>query len=105
MSLYRKARLFAVWTLLLFVTSPLWFFAPIALWGSAAVLPLAAFWLGHGAVMLWWFKCPRCGCSPFANKKGLAALYTPWPRKICGGCGLDLTGELPGHEPMENRPR
>jgi hypothetical protein len=100
MSPYRKARRFAIWTIVLFIASPLWFFAPIALWGSAVALPLAAFWLAHGAVMMWWFKCPRCGCSPFASKKGLVALYTPWPRRTCAECGLDLTDGLPRHEPM-----
>jgi hypothetical protein len=91
MSLYAKAWWFMAWTILVFLTSGLWFFEPIAKWGIAAGLPGMAFWLAHGAASVWLFVCPRCRCSAFATGKGWAATYTPWPHQKCYNCGLELT--------------
>ena len=89
MSLYGKAWLFTAWVVLVFLSSPLWFFGPAERWGAVAAIPGAVFWLAHGAVTVWGFRCPECGCSAFAIGTGIFAIYTPWPRRRCSGCGHD----------------
>ncbi|MDP9414700.1 MAG: hypothetical protein M3Q08_11580 [Pseudomonadota bacterium] len=90
MSLYRKAWLFTGWTLLVFLTSPIWFFAPVERWGMAAALPGMIFWFAHGAVMVWVLKCPDCGCSLYLISKRLPGFYAPWPKRKCSCCGFDM---------------
>jgi hypothetical protein len=91
MSLYRKAWLFMAWTMLIFITSPVWLFWPFLRWGLIGALPGMIFWLAQGAASLWLFRCPECGTSPFASRLGFMAISHPWPRRRCSKCGRDLT--------------
>jgi hypothetical protein len=80
-TLYRKAWLFMGWTMLAFVTSPLWLFWPFVCWGPIGALPGMALWLAHGAAALWLFRCPECGTSPFTTRLGFMRISHPWPRR------------------------
>ena len=90
MTLYRKAWLFTGWTMLVFVTSPLWLFWPFTRLGIIGALPGMALWLAHGAAFLWLFRCPECGTSPFTTRLGFVGISHPWPRRCCSKCGKDL---------------
>jgi hypothetical protein len=91
MSLYRKSWLFTAWVLLVFFSFPLWMTLLAGALGRPGWIVGAAFWLSHGAIMMYLFRCPECGLSPYLSNKGFLAWSTPWPRKICGHCGRDHT--------------
>lgn len=87
MTLYKKSQLFMVWIFVLFFTFPLWITLLENAFGTAGMWVGGAFWLSHGALAMYAFRCPSCGLSPFVSNKGFIAVSTPWPRKICGHCG------------------
>ena len=89
MSLYKKAWWFVVWTLAVLVAFPLWMSVLGEHFGSVGFIAGAIFWLSHGAAMIFLFRCPECGLSPFQSRKGIVTWATPWPRKACGHCGRD----------------
>jgi ribosomal protein S27AE len=89
MTLYRKGQLFLGWTLCVFFAWPIWMSLLLRALGTAGMIAGTAFWLGHGVIMVYAFRCPNCGLSPFLSNKGCIAISTPWPRKICGHCGRD----------------
>jgi hypothetical protein len=86
MSLYRKASIFTLWILLVFVTLPLWAFGLSGWKGFAA----GAFLLGHGFAMMFFFRCPSCNHSIFTGRLFGMTVRKPWPRRECGWCGIDL---------------
>jgi hypothetical protein len=90
-TLYQKGWLFIAWVMFLFIMAPVWFFGAAERWGTPGMLIAMAFWLSQGALSLWLFKCPKCGCSIFASGKGFFAIHAPWPRRRCGECGHDHT--------------
>ena len=91
MSLYTRSWLFVAWVSMVLLTFPLWITSLEERFGSAGWIAGATFWLGHGVVMMFLFRCPECGLSPFLSNKGFIAWSTPWPRKTCGHCGHDHT--------------
>lgn len=90
MSIYRKSWLFMVWTLLVFVSFPLWIGLLLASLGEAGFVIAMAFWLSHGLAMMFVFRCPNCGRSLFMRGY---FINVPWPAKDCSKCGADLTIE------------
>lgn len=92
MSLYKRSWLFTAWVLVVFFTFPLWFTMLTDHLGfGAGTIAGGAFWLSHGSVMMFFFRCPECGLSPYLSNKGFFVWSTPWPRKACGHCGHDHT--------------
>jgi len=91
MTLYRKSWIFTGWMLAVFFTFPLWISLLMRWFGEVGAVVGGAFWLGHGLVAMFAFRCPRCGLSPFLSNKGLFVWSTPWPRKSCGHCWHDHT--------------
>lgn len=85
MSLYLKAWIFTLWTVLLLVV--IW--NPPAWIAPDWQVPLMILWLAHGVIALALVVCPRCGLSLYRGGEGLLALNQPWPRRHCGGCGRD----------------
>jgi len=51
------------------------------------IMPLAALWLLVGGIGSLILACPNCGKSLFMR----GFISVPWPAKICGKCGHDLT--------------
>jgi hypothetical protein len=91
MSLYGRAWLFVAWVLAVFVSFPIWIPMLMDRLGEAGAIIGVAFWLSHGLVMMFLFRCAKCGLSPFRTSKGFLAWSTPWPQKMCGHCGNDHT--------------
>jgi hypothetical protein len=89
MTLYKRSWLFTAWTLLIFLSFPFWFSIFTAWFSEAGFLVAATFWLSHGLAMLFLFRCPECGLSPYLGNKGFFTWSQPWPRRICGHCGKD----------------
>ena len=80
---------FLAWTLAVFLTFPLWMPFLEQLFGNAGFAVGSVFWASHGFVMMFLFRCPDCGLSPFRSNKGFIGWSMPWPHKICGHCGHD----------------
>lgn len=91
MSLYKRSWRFTAWALVVFFTFPLWITVLERWLGTAGFIIGGAFWLSHGLVMMFYFRCPECRLSPFQSNKGFVAIFTPWPRKKCGYFGRDHT--------------
>jgi hypothetical protein len=89
MSLYRKSLGFACWVLLVFITSPWWMLLLIGFFGDAGMVAGGAFWLSQGALMTFAFRCPACGRPAFRHEIFQSGWWTPWPCRICAGCGHD----------------
>jgi len=83
--------LFIGWVLIVFFTFPSWITVLVQNFGTAGAISGGAFWLGHGVVMMYFFRCSECGLSPFLSNKGFITWSAPWPRKTCGYCGRDHT--------------
>jgi ribosomal protein S27AE len=87
MSLYRKSWLFTAWLLLVFFSFPICISWLLQRFGETGMVIGGAFWLSHGLLAMFAFRCPECGLSPFLSNKGFFAWSTPWPRRSCGHCG------------------
>ena len=87
MSIYRKSVLFMVWVLFVFVTFPIWIEFLLSAFGEAGALVGGAFWLSHGLVLLFVYRCPSCRRSLFMRDHMISV---PWPAKTCSKCGYNL---------------
>lgn len=76
-----------IWTFVVFISFPIWMTILTRYFGETGKIIGGAFWLGHGFVMLAIFRCPTCSRSLFM--RGIWSV--PWPARICGKCGTDLT--------------
>jgi ribosomal protein S27AE len=98
MSPLRKAQLYAVWVVALGILSAFlldYFGRHFGIVGTSFVV---AVWLSHGIVLLFIFKCTKCGASIFTGSGNRSLWKTDrvsWPpqqiipRRICPNCGHD----------------
>ena len=76
-----------MWTVVVFLSFPIWWSLLTRLFGETGKTIGGVFWLSHGFVMLAMFRCPVYGRSLFM--RGIWSV--PWPAKTCSKCGTDLT--------------
>ena len=90
MSTYGKGRRFS---LILLAATFAWPFVAMLLaplFGNSVVFAVVAVLFAFGMTGLAVLRCPNCKTSIFASSKNVVATWTPWPRKVCGHCRLDL---------------
>jgi hypothetical protein len=87
MSIYKQSWLFMIWTWAVFFSFPIWWSLLTRYFGETGTTVGEVIWLVHGFIMLAIFRCPTCSRPLFMQ----GMWYVPWPAKICGKCGMDLT--------------
>jgi hypothetical protein len=88
MSLYARARLVAIISILAWCTFGLAIFEDFG--GGWTIAAFVVFGVSATAGPLL-FRCPECGTSLFADGKGVFAMRTPWPRRTCIQCKRKMT--------------
>lgn len=93
MSVYDRARRYAIFVLVLFCLGVLWMLVARASSGQSLLDAVLIGWLCLALPTLIFFRCPRCGTQAFRwfGRRFWLSIWSPWPRTSCCNRKLDLT--------------